>query len=780
MSISAGPSESQTVTFTVTNTNNSLFSAQPAVSPAGTLTFTPAANANGSATVSIYATDDGGTANGGVNTSPTQTFVITVRFVNDPPSFTKGPDDTVAEDSGLRTVPGWATGLSPGPANESGQTLSFLITTTNDSLFSALPALAVSGPTTATLTYTPAPNAFGTVTVGVRIRDTGGTDFGGQDTSATQTFVITITATNDPPVAVNDAATVLEDGGATAIPVLTNDNSANPDTGETITITAKTNGANGTVVITGGGAGLTYQPAADYFGADSFTYTISDSGGLTATATVSLTVTPVNDAPSFTRGADDAVLEDSGARTLTGWATGLSAGPASESGQTLSFVITTTNDSLFAALPVLTVSGPTTATLTYTPAPNAFGSVIVGVRIQDTGGTLNGGVDTSAAQMFTITITGINDAPSFAKGTDQTVDEDAVAQTVTGWAMSISAGPNESQTVTFTVTNTNNSLFSARPAISPAGDLTFTPAGDANGSATVFVFATDDGGTANGGVNTSPTQTFVITVNPVNDAPAFTKGSDQTAPEDSPAQTAAGWATGLSPGPADEAGQSLSFVVTNTNNSLFSAQPALTVSGPTTATLTYTPAADAFGSATVSVTLQDTGGTAFGGVDTSATQTFTLTITAVNDPFTPVNDLATILEDSGANGIAALANDNTANVDVGEALTITTAGPATNGTVIAGTSVVTYTPSADFFGTDVFTYTVTDGGYTATATITATVTGVNDVPSFTKGPSQTVSEDAGPQTVAGWATGISPGANESGRTTASSPRNRPSMRRPAA
>ncbi|MCB1601903.1 MAG: GDP-mannose 4,6-dehydratase, partial [Xanthomonadales bacterium] len=107
----------------------------------------------------------------------------------------------------------------------------------------------------------------------------------------------------------------------------------------------------------------------------------------------------------------------------------------------------------------------------------------------------------------------VNDAPSFVKGPDPTVLEDAGAQTVAGWATAISAGPADEsgQTLTFNVTgNTNPALFAAGPAISPTGTLTFTPAADANGSATITLALMDNGGTANGGVDTSAAQTFVI------------------------------------------------------------------------------------------------------------------------------------------------------------------------------------------------------------------------------------------------------------------------------
>src|SRR5262249_12635011 len=147
------------------------------------------------------------------------------------------------------------------------------------------------------------------------------------------------------------------------------------------------------------------------------------------------------------------------------------------------------------------------------------------------------------------------------------------------------------------------------PAVSSTGTLTFTPAANANGSATITLVLKDSGGTANGGVDTSAAQTFTITVTAVNDAPSFTKGADQTVLQNAAAQTVANWATAISAGPADESGQALNFIVSNNNSALFSAQPAISSTG----TLTYTPATGATGSATVTVQLHDNGGTANGG-----------------------------------------------------------------------------------------------------------------------------------------------------------------------
>ena len=262
---------------------------------------------------------------------------------------------------------------------------------------------------------------------------------------------------------------------------------------------------------------------------------------------------------------------------------------------------------------------PLTNEFIYTPNPDAHGSDSFQFRVFDTSFAL------SNIATVTITIGPVNDPPSFTKGSDPSVPEDAGAQSVANWATNITVGPaNESgQTATFNTSNNNNALFSAQPSVSPDGTLTYTPAPDANGSATVTVELMDDGGTANGGVDTSAPQTFNIPVGPVNDAPSFTVGPNQAVPASAGTQSVSGWATGISPGPANESGQTVMFNATNDNNSLFSSQPSISSDG----TLSYTPAVGPGGDATVTVTLADDGGTANGGVDTSAPQTFTVSIT---------------------------------------------------------------------------------------------------------------------------------------------------------
>ncbi len=148
------------------------------------------------------------------------------------------------------------------------------------------------------------------------------------------------------------------------------------------------------------------------------------------------------------------------------------------------------------------------------------------------------------------------------------------------------------------------------------GSLSFIPDPDWNGTAS-FQWTPSDGLDF-----AALPASAKLTLLPVNDAPAFAKGPDLRLAPPAQAQAAAGWASGISPGPADEAAQALNFLVTNDNNALFSVQPSLTPEG----SLSFTPAPGVFGAALVTVRLQDDGGTANGGLDTSAPQTFQITL----------------------------------------------------------------------------------------------------------------------------------------------------------
>lgn len=188
--ISAGPpggESNQTLSFLVSNNNTALFSTQPAIDAAGTLTFKSVDNASGVATVTVLLKDNGGTANGGVDQSAPATFVITVHPVNDAPWVDAVADITLA--AGNAPVELTLTGLHPGPGEDS-QHLT-VTASSNAPFLLGNPSVTLHGDGTATLLLTPAPGAAGTIIVTIVIRDDGGTTRGGDDETV-MTFTVTI------------------------------------------------------------------------------------------------------------------------------------------------------------------------------------------------------------------------------------------------------------------------------------------------------------------------------------------------------------------------------------------------------------------------------------------------------------------------------------------------------------------------------------------------------------------------------------------------------------
>src|SRR5690606_1083876 len=198
-----------------------------------------------------------------------------------------------------------------------------------------------------TITYTPDPGHFGSDSFTYTVSD-------GKGGTATASVSVTVAEVNDPPVAANDSASTPEDQPVT-ISVLAAH--SDPD-GNTLSIIQVANPSHGTAVISG--TGIRYTPALNYNGSDSFSYTISDGKGGTDSATVSVTVTPVNDPPK--------ALNDSAA-TQQGKAVTIS-------------VLNNDSDVDNDTLTVTHVSNPpngsatinSNGTITYTPDPGHFGS----------------------------------------------------------------------------------------------------------------------------------------------------------------------------------------------------------------------------------------------------------------------------------------------------------------------------------------------------------------------------------------------------------------------
>jgi uncharacterized repeat protein (TIGR01451 family) len=264
-----------------------------------TLIATPAHDESGNTTITVTVTDGDGA-------SASSSFELIVQPVNDPPLFIKGIDQVVDENSGTHTISNWATNASSGPANEAGQTLAFQVINSNNGLFSAQPTVSPTG----ALTFTPVSNATGVVTNTVVLQDDGGTDNSGIDTSAPQTFTITIIPRNRCPIISQiEDQTSLEDTPMEPISFTVGD-AETP--AEKLILSASSWNERlipaTNIVIGGSGANrtVTVGPARDQFGEGTILVTVADGGGCTTGQLFKLTITPVNHPPtvSLTRPAN--------------------------------------------------------------------------------------------------------------------------------------------------------------------------------------------------------------------------------------------------------------------------------------------------------------------------------------------------------------------------------------------------------------------------------------------------------------------------------------------
>ncbi|WP_157632649.1 tandem-95 repeat protein, partial [Cochleicola gelatinilyticus] len=563
---------------------------------------------------------------------------------------------TAFEVNGTSYVPGTTVSLTEGD-----------LTINDDGSYTFIPAENYNGPV---------PEVLYTISDGN----------GGEDTS---TLNINVTPVNDGPVVEDDAITTTEDTPA-VIDVTNNDTDIDGNIDPT-TVTIVTAPTNGTVIVDPVTGEVTYTPNPDFSGTDTFEYEVCDNGVpvICDTATVTVTVDPVNDGPEAT---DDIATTNED----TPIDIDVTANDTDLDGTidptTVTIVTAPTNGTV-------TVD-PVTGEVTYTPNPDFVGTDTFEYQVCDDGTPVI--CDTATV---TVTVNPDNDGPEAIDDMATTDEDTTVAIDVTANDTDID-GTIDPTTVTIVTAPTNGTV-----TVDPVtGEVTYTPNPDFSGTDT-FEYEVCD----NGVPVICDIATVTVTVNPVNDGPEATDDTANTN-EDIPVVIDVTANDTDIDGTIDPA--SVTIVTAPTNGTV-------TVD-PVTGEVTYTPNPGYSGTDTFEYQVCDDGVPVICDI-----ATVTVTIGGVNNAPVAEDDTASTDEDTD---VIIDVTENDLDID-GEIdpTTVVIVTPPTNGTVTVDpvTGEVTYTPNPNFSGTDTFEYQVCDDGTPVlcdTATVTVTVDPINDGP----------------------------------------------------
>ncbi|EPU5388653.1 tandem-95 repeat protein [Vibrio parahaemolyticus] len=608
----------------------------------GKLVFTPAENFHGDAEITYTLTDGALTDQATVN--------VTVNAVNDTPVVESNlADQTLAEDFTPYTID-LNTAFSD-VDNVDGE-LTFSVSGNSNVLVSIENGIATISPTadwngSETLTFT-------------------ATDPSGESISQRVDFTVA-------PVAdiVADKATVVEDT-STVIKVLGNDTFEGD--GKVVSLDTNNGPANGTVSVNPDGS-VTYTPNDNYQGTDSFTYIVT-SGGVSESTTVSVDVTPVNDAPVA---KDDTAITD-------------------EDTPVTIDVLPNDNDIDGDKLSIQSASVPEAqgkveivdGKLVFTPAENFNGDAEITYTVTD-------GQLTDEAKV-TVTVNPVNDAPTIKVDAVESITEDAVSTDTVVATLTVRDTDTSEDQLTVSLENNSNGYF-----VLVGNEVKLTQVGvDAVNNDELNLKDLTISASVSDGVNPTANDSDSLIVNRVNDAPIVENViADQVLSEDFDTYT-----IDLNEVFKDT-DSSLEFSVSGNNSIQISI-----VNG----VATITPTADWNGKEAITFTAKDSSGE-------SVSQTVNFTVAPVADI---VADKATVVEDTPTI-IKVLGNDTFEGDDKVVSLD-TNNGPA-NGTVsVNPDGSVTYTPNDNYHGADSFTYIVTSGGVSESTTVNVDVTPVNDAP----------------------------------------------------
>jgi large repetitive protein len=535
----------------------------------------------------------------------------------------------------------------------------------------------------------------------------------GQTGNAIVSVNITAPVANSPPVAVDDGFAAGEDDAA-AVRGNALSNDSDPD-GNPLSAVAQTNvaGSNGGLFSINAAGQVTFNPngafeglAAGQTATTSFTYTVSDGQGGTDTATVTVTVTGANDAPvavddGFAAGEDDAAAVVGNALT----------NDSDVDGGTLAATPQTNVAGSHGGLFSINAAGQ----VTFNPNGEFEGLAVGQTATTSFTYTVSDGPGRHDTATVTVTVTGANDAPE--PGARQPARCTDRRRRRTDHARWMSAVPSPTSMAT---------RWATAPAVCRRA---WHRPGDRRHQRHPGQQRQPGRPGQRRGLQRhrdrhrplGPVGRHVFSWTIGNPAPVAV--NDDLAAGEDDAAAVVGNALGND---SDPDGDTLSATpqsnVAGSNGGLFSIDAAGQV--------TFDPNGAFEGlavgqTATTSFTYTVSDGQ--GGSDTA---TVTVTVTGANDAPVAVDDSVSTDEDTPLT-IDVLANDSDTD---GDTLTVTTA-TAGNGTVVINLDgTITYTPDADFHGSDTISYTISDGnGGTATATVTVTVNPVNDAPTLVPG-----------------------------------------------
>jgi gliding motility-associated-like protein len=708
----------------------------------GVVTFTPAKDFTGTASITYTVNDNDG------ETSNVATISIAVSNVNDLPMATNdafSTDEDVEATFNILTNDRDVDGTLQ-PSTVDLDPSSPGIQNTVDVAGGTINTVNSTG----TVRYVPAKNFFGTVTARYTVSDNEG------GVSNVATITITVNSVNDPPVANNDLAAA-EENETVTINVLENDididgslniGSVDLNTSQTGIQTSITTSA-GTFTVNGSGV-VTFDPIENYNGIATTTYTVRDNGGATSNAaTISINVNSVNSLPIAT---DDAITTPEDTPVQLNVVQNDRDPDGTINAATVDLDTSTPgiqNTLVVADKGTFTI--PTSGIVRFTPVQDVFGVTSITYTVDDNVGA------TSNAARITVTVTSVNDKPVAVADATTTPENTAVTITILANDKDVDGTLDATKVdlntaasgIQNTITVTGGTF-----AVNTAGVVTFTPTPGYSGKATTNYRVSDNEGAESNAV------AITVTVSSVNDAPVA---------KDDVATTKEDVTVTIRVLDNDDDDDGLNTGSVDLNPSTSGIQNTFTTTGPggtftvnSNGVVSFKPTENYTGTAAASYTVSDNQAVV------SNVATITVTIEPQNDAPVAKDDAATTSENTAVT-FSVIANDTDVDGTIDPAtvdLNTSQAGIQNSFTNTGGTFVasangsVTFTPATNFSGSTTANYRVNDntGATSNTATITVSVDGINDPPGFDQIPDQFVLENSGAQTIT--ITGVTKGAGE--------------------